>query len=551
VGLDLGRQVAALVIERGMTDGSDTPWDGVIPVGPDKWTGTNPALPTAGKWQTWVLPAGDALRPAPPYAYDGPEMAAELAELRAYQRTPRTNLLAQFWEWGAGGGRNFWFWNDQLSRKLFEYGLMSNPPRAARAYALMNTANHDSVVACWDAKYTYWAIRPSQLDPTFQTLFAMPNHPSYPSAHSCLSGANAGVLAYLFPRDAATFHALTTEAGEARIWAGLHFRHDIVAGEAVGEGVAAQAVERAMGTGRSRGRLRPLGFHPRPSRLCQPAGWPETSKVLANGLHAMGSRLASHRVVCWQAARSRRCGRMNPRDMASQRLAQQLLTESALDRPEDVVGWLGAVQAQEYAGAKWGIGLRTRGLSDGLLDRAFDEGRLLRTHLLRPTWHFVTPADIRWLLALTGPRVHAHNAHRYRELGLEASTLARSHDVLAAALAGGRWLTRPELAAVLEGAGLSAEGQRMPYLLMHAELEGVICSGPRRGKQFTYALLDERVPAAPVLDQDAALAELARRYLRTRGPATVHDFAWWSGLTVTAIRQGHRVARGRSGYFAL
>jgi membrane-associated phospholipid phosphatase len=249
LGLDLGRQVAALVIERGMTDGSDTPWDGVIPVGPDKWTGTNPALPTAGKWQTWVLPAGDALRPAPPYAYDGPEMAAELAELRAYQRTPRTNLLAQFWEWGAGGGRNFWFWNDQLSRKLFEYGLMSNPPRAARAYALMNTANHDSVVACWDAKYTYWAIRPSQLDPTFQTLFAMPNHPSYPSAHSCLSGANAGVLAYLFPRDAATFHALTTEAGEARIWAGLHFRHDIVAGEAVGEGVAAQAVERAMGDG--------------------------------------------------------------------------------------------------------------------------------------------------------------------------------------------------------------------------------------------------------------------------------------------------------------
>jgi hypothetical protein len=241
---------------------------------------------------------------------------------------------------------------------------------------------------------------------------------------------------------------------------------------------------------------------------------------------------------------------MNPRDMASQRLAQQLLTQGALDRPEDVVGWLGAVQAQEYAGAKWGIGLRTRGLSDGLLDRSFDEGRLLRTHLLRPTWHFVTPADIRWLLALTGPRVHAHNAHRYRELGLEASTLARSHDVLAAALAGGRWLTRPELAAVLEGAGLSAEGQRMPYLLMHAELEGVICSGPRRGKQFTYALLDERVPAAPVLDQDAALAELARRYLRTRGPATVHDFAWWSGLTVTAIRQGIESLGGEVASFA-
>ncbi len=229
---------------------------------------------------------------------------------------------------------------------------------------------------------------------------------------------------------------------------------------------------------------------------------------------------------------------MNPRDMARQRLAQQLLTQGALERPEDVVGWLGAVQAQEYAGAKWGIGLRTKGLNNGLLDRAFDEGRLLRTHVLRPTWHFVTPADIRWLLALTGPRVHAHNAHRYRELGLDAATLARSHDVLAAALAGGRWLTRPELAAVLEEAGVSPTGQRMPYLLMHAELEEVICSGPRRGKQFTYALLDERVPPVPVLDRDAALAELARRYFRTRGPATVHDFAWWSGLTVTTIRQG-------------
>ncbi len=235
---------------------------------------------------------------------------------------------------------------------------------------------------------------------------------------------------------------------------------------------------------------------------------------------------------------------MNPRDMARQRLAQQLLTQGALDRPEDVVGWLGAVQAQEYAGAKWGIGLRARGLRDGLLDRAFDEGRLLRTHLLRPTWHFVTPADIRWLLALTGPRVHAHNAHRYRDLGLDAATLARSNDVLARALAGGQWLTRPELAAILENAGISPAGQRIPYLLMHAELERIICSGPRRGKQFTYALLDERVPSAPVLGHDAALAELTRRYFRTRGPATAHDFAWWSGLTVTAIRQGLELLAG-------
>lgn len=249
VGLNLGRQVATLVIDRAKTDGFDLQWDGTMPTGPGYWTGQNPVLPMAGKWRTWVLASGDAVRPGPPFVYDSPEMAAQMAELRAFQRTPRTNLLAQFWEWGAGGGRNFWFWNDLLSRKLFEYNLDANPPRFARALALMNTAYHDSVVACWDAKYTYWAIRPFQLDPTFQPLFATPNHPSYPSAHSCLSGTNAEVLAYLFPRDAAGFRAFAEEAGDARIWAGLHFRNDIEVGEAIAQAVAGQAIDRAMHDG--------------------------------------------------------------------------------------------------------------------------------------------------------------------------------------------------------------------------------------------------------------------------------------------------------------
>lgn len=248
-GLDLGRQVAALVIERAKTDNSDAQWDGQMPTGPGYWTGTNPALPMAGTWKTFVLASGDELRPAPPPAFDSAELAAEMDELRAFQRTPRTNTLALFWEYGAGGTRNYSFWNDHLSKKLLEYQLSDNAPRAARAYALLNITYYDSMVACWDAKYTYWALRPVHYDPSFQPLFNTPGHPSYPSAHSCLSGASAEVLGYLFPNDAEMFSTQAKAAGEARIWGGIHFRSDIVAGEAIAEGVAQKVIDIAQQDG--------------------------------------------------------------------------------------------------------------------------------------------------------------------------------------------------------------------------------------------------------------------------------------------------------------
>lgn len=251
-GLALGREVAALVVERGKADGSDMPWTGTVPGEPGKWTGTNPALPQAAHWKTWVLAAPDEIRPAAPYAYDSAELAAEMDELRAFQRTPRTNTLAFFWEYGAGGTRNYWFWNQVLGSKLFEYGLSNNPPAAARAYALQTIAYHDAVVACWDAKYTYWAIRPFQLDPAFKPLFTTPNHPSYPSAHSCLSGSSAAILGYLFPSAANGFDAVADEAGEARIWAGLHFRSDVDAGVTIGHEVAARVVSVAGGDSRKK-----------------------------------------------------------------------------------------------------------------------------------------------------------------------------------------------------------------------------------------------------------------------------------------------------------
>jgi len=168
-----------------------------------------------------------------------------MEELRRFRRTPKTNADALFWEHAAGGARSYRFWNDVLERSLLEYRLEHYAPRAARAYALLNVALHDVAVACWDAKYAYWALRPAELDATFEPLFTTPAHPSYPSGHSCLSAAAAGVLGHLFPRDASRFEALAADASDSRFWAGIHFRSDLVAGRALGRRVAERVIQRA------------------------------------------------------------------------------------------------------------------------------------------------------------------------------------------------------------------------------------------------------------------------------------------------------------------
>jgi hypothetical protein len=221
------------------------------------------------------------------------------------------------------------------------------------------------------------------------------------------------------------------------------------------------------------------------------------------------------------------------------RLRNQHITDPRNRQPHQVVKHLVAMQAQEYSMAKWAIGLRLAGFAkDADVERAFNAGKILRTHVLRPTWHFVSPADIRWLLALTAPRVHAASAYMYRTLGLRAAEFRRSDAILVRALEGGGFLTRPALQEILAKSRVKASGPRLGYLMMHAELEGLICSGPREGRQFTYALLETRAPAAKTLGRDAALAELSRRYFASRGPATAHDFAYWSGLTLADARQG-------------
>ncbi|MCX6047936.1 MAG: winged helix DNA-binding domain-containing protein [Chloroflexi bacterium] len=247
-------------------------------------------------------------------------------------------------------------------------------------------------------------------------------------------------------------------------------------------------------------------------------------------------------------------------EIAHQRLHNQLINQHTFDKPADVVQWLGAVQAQDYEGAKWAVGQRLNGLSDSAIEQACTEGAILRTHLLRPTWHFVTPVDIRWMLALTAPRVNLLLSHYYRKLGLDDALFAQSNAVLTQALQGGRQLTRAELGTILQQAGIATKDLlRLTHIMIRAELDGVVCSGAKRGKQFTYALLEERAPQAKFLSHEAALAELAKRYFTGHGPATLKDYVWWSGLTVADARAGiemvqpqlnHAIIAGQTYWFA-
>ncbi len=225
-------------------------------------------------------------------------------------------------------------------------------------------------------------------------------------------------------------------------------------------------------------------------------------------------------------------------DLPKQRLAQQRLLGPACARPEDVVQSLLAVQSQDYLGAKWAVAQRTQGGDDAAVQEAFQGGRILRTHVMRPTWHFVAPADIRWLLELTGPRVHALNAHYYGLHGLDAPAAKRSNARIVKALSRGEHLTRDELGRALAEGGHAPSGNRLAYFIMRAELDALICSGAMRGKQHTYALIEERAPRLQALGRDEAVARIARRYVSGHGPAQAQDLAWWSGLSVADAKRG-------------
>lgn len=242
-GRAIGAKVAALAIARGRADGSDAKWTGTVPTEPGQWRGTNPVAPAAGTWKTWVLAHAGEVRPAAPPPLDSERVRKDLAELKDYQRTPKSNHRATYWE-VFGGARVHALWNEIARTKILESG--ASPELAARALVAVNVALADAGIACWEAKYFYWYPRPGMVDAEVKTVFNAPNHPSYPSAHACLSTTASTVLARFFPRDAERLLAIGTEALEARIWAGIHYRFDLEAGAEIGRKVAEKTLARAL-----------------------------------------------------------------------------------------------------------------------------------------------------------------------------------------------------------------------------------------------------------------------------------------------------------------
>jgi hypothetical protein len=201
-----------------------------------------------------------------------------------------------------------------------------------------------------------------------------------------------------------------------------------------------------------------------------------------------------------------------------------------------VVAWLGAVQAQDPDAARWAVGVRLRGPArGGDVDAALAAGTIVRTHALRGTWQLVAREDVRWLLGLVAPHALARSAPRFRELGLDAATFRRSGAAIQRSLEAHGRLTRAELGVALSRAGVATTGQRLPHLLQRAELDRLVCALDTRSRQPTYALLDAIAPASRARERDDALAELARRYFRSHGPASARDLAWWSGLPAADV----------------
>lgn len=226
-----------------------------------------------------------------------------------------------------------------------------------------------------------------------------------------------------------------------------------------------------------------------------------------------------------------------PTDIANARLISQQIAEPGFSSIKDLVGWMGAMQAQDYTMMKWAVGLRIPGLTDQNIEDAIGRGELIRMHLMRPTWHLVSSDDIYWLLELTAPQIRSAVRSRHRDLGLTDRILARSNETISAALAGGKHLTRQEILAELENAGIKTTADnRAAHLLLIAELDGIVCSGASRGGKQTYALLEERVPAGKSVDREEALAMLAKRYFTSHYPATIQDFSWWSGLPANDVK---------------
>jgi len=229
---------------------------------------------------------------------------------------------------------------------------------------------------------------------------------------------------------------------------------------------------------------------------------------------------------------------MKAKDIARIRLANQHLTASWIHTPQELVSWMGALQAQDYAMSKWAVGVRLPGIKEQEVERSLDDGVLLRTHVMRPTWHLVAAADLRWMMDLTGPRIRNSLNANNRALGLTEAVFTKCHKVIGKALSDGAHRTRPELMAELNRSKIDTSGLRGIHIMYRAEVDGMVSSGARRGKENTYALYDLRVPKTDITNREHAVAELVKRYFLSHGPATLQDFSWWSGLSQSDGKAG-------------
>jgi hypothetical protein len=237
-------------------------------------------------------------------------------------------------------------------------------------------------------------------------------------------------------------------------------------------------------------------------------------------------------------------------DIARWRLRTQRLARPHAESADEAVGSLLAVQAENPSQAAWAVAARTRNADQADLAARLDDGTVVRTHVLRPTWHFARAEDIAWLLDLTGPRLQQVTRRVLRSMhGMDERSVSQALTAVISILDRQGHLTRTELAGELRQAGVDGSGHMVMMLVMHAELEGLICSGPVAGGEHTYALMDKRVPSPRRLGRDEALAEIALRYFTGHGPATERDLVYWASLTVTDVRAGLAHVRGKLGSF--
>ncbi len=227
---------------------------------------------------------------------------------------------------------------------------------------------------------------------------------------------------------------------------------------------------------------------------------------------------------------------MTPVEIVRQRIINQQLAGTEFKSAKEMVSWMGAMQAQDYAMAKWAIGVRLPGSTDVAIEQAINNGEVIRTHVMRPTWHLVSANDVKWMLALTAPHLRKSMKGRHKALGLTDPIFKRSHTIIEKSLSKNGFMTRTELVTELSKYKIKPDQLQAIHIMFSAELNGTVCNGPMRGKQFTYALLEERVPKTKMLTKMEALAALGLRYFTSHGPATLQDFTWWSGLPAADAR---------------